>query len=64
MSFDKKIDALVKRHKKLSDLVSSPDKLKGDEFVQIFEGIFGPDTDHETALALRAATAELEDARR
>lgn len=34
MSFDKKIDALVKRHGELRDAVSSPDKLKGGEFAK------------------------------
>lgn len=63
MSFDKKIDALVKRHKELSDAVSSPDKLKGGEFAKYSKEYSDLTPVVETALALRAATQELEDAK-
>ena len=63
MSFDKKIDALVKRHKELSDAVSAPDKLKGGEFAKLSKEYSDLTPIIETALALRQATAELEDAK-
>ena len=36
MSFDKKIDALVKRHSELRDAISSPDTLEGGRLCKIF----------------------------
>jgi peptide chain release factor 1 len=63
MSFDKKIDALVKRHKELSDAVSAPDKLKGGEFAKLSKEYSDLTPIIETALALRQATQELEDAK-
>ena len=63
MSFDKKIDALVKRHKELSDAVSSPDKLKGGEFAKLSKDYSDLTPIIETALALRQATQELEEAK-
>jgi peptide chain release factor 1 len=63
MSFDKKIDALVKRHKELGEAVSSPDSLKSGEFAKFSKEYSDLTPIIETAMALRAATAELEDAK-
>lgn len=63
MSFDKKIDALVKRHKELSDAISSPDKLKSGEFAKFSKEYSDLTPIVETALALRQATKELEEAK-
>lgn len=63
MSFDKKIDALVKRHKEVNELISAPDKLKGGEFAKLSKEYSDLTPIIETALALRQATAELEDAK-
>ena len=63
MSFDKKIDALVKRHKELGDAVSAPDKLKGGEYAKLSKEYSDLTPVVETALALRQATQELEDAK-
>lgn len=63
MSFDKKIDALVKRHGELRDAISSPDSLKGGDFAKFSKEYSDLTPIIETALALRQATAELEDAK-
>lgn len=63
MSFDKKIDALVKRHSELRDAISSPDSLKGGEYAKMSKEYSDLTPIIETALALRQATAELEDAK-
>ena len=63
MSFDKKIDALVKRHNELRDAISSPDTMKGGDFAKFSKEYSDLTPIIETALALRQATAELEDAK-
>lgn len=63
MSFEKKIDALVVRHKELSDLISMPDKLKGGDFAKFSKEYSDLTPIVETALALRQATKELDDAK-
>ncbi|MES2985397.1 MAG: peptide chain release factor 1 [Pseudomonadota bacterium] len=63
MSFDKKIDTLVKRHHELRDAISSPDTLKGGDFAKFSKEYSDLTPVIETALALRQATAELEDAK-
>ena len=63
MSFDKKIDALVKRHTELRDAISSPDTLKGGDFAKFSKEYSDLSPIIETALALRQATLELEDAK-
>jgi len=61
MSMDKKLDGLIARHKELSDLISSPDKLKGGEFAKYSKEYSDLGPIVETALSLKAANAELED---
>jgi peptide chain release factor 1 len=63
MSFDKKIDALVKRHGELRDAISSPDTLKGGDYAKFSKEYSDLTPIIETALALRQATQELEDAK-
>lgn len=63
MSFDKKIDALVTRHNELREAISSPDMLKGGEFAKFSKEYSDLTPIVETALALRAATQELEEAK-
>ncbi len=63
MSFDKKIDALVTRHNELRDAISSPDSLKGGDFARFSKEYSDLTPIIETALALRQATQELEDAK-
>lgn len=63
MSFEKKIDALVARHSELRDAISSPDTLKGGEYAKFSKEYSDLTPIVETALALRAATQELEDAK-
>lgn len=63
MSFEKKIDALIARHKELGEAVSSPDTLKSGEFAKFSKEYSDLTPIIETALALRAATQELEDAK-
>ncbi len=63
MSFDKKLDALVARHAEVNRAISNPDLLKGGEFAKLSKEYSDLTPIVETALALRAATQELEDAR-
>lgn len=63
MSFDKKIDALVARHAELRDAISSPDSLKGGDYAKFSKEYSDLTPIIETALALRQATSELEDAK-
>jgi peptide chain release factor 1 len=58
---DKKLDGLIARHRELSDLISSPDKLKGGEFAKYSKEYSDLTPIVETALSLKAANAELED---
>jgi peptide chain release factor 1 len=61
MSMDKKLDALIARHQELRDLISNPDKLKGGEYAKLSKEYSDLTPIVETALALKAAQAELED---
>lgn len=63
MSFERKIDALIARHKELSDLVSNPEALKGGEFAKLSKEYADLAPIVETGLALKQATAELADAK-
>jgi peptide chain release factor 1 len=63
MSFDKKIDSLVKRHGELRDAISSPEKLKGGDFAKFSKEYSDLTPIIETALALRQATKELDEAK-
>jgi peptide chain release factor 1 len=63
MSFDKKLDALIARHAEVNKAISSPDTLKGGEFAKLSKEYSDLTPIVETALALKAATQELEDAK-
>ena len=58
----KKLDALIARHKELSELVSQPDKLRGGEFAKVSKEYSDLSPIVETALALKAAHQEMLDA--
>lgn len=59
---EKKLDALVSRHRELGEMVSQPDKLKGGEFAKASKEYSDLTPIVETALALKAAHAEMADA--
>ena len=61
MAFDKKLDALVVRHADLNKAIASPDSLKGGEFAKLSKEYSDLTPIVETALALKAATQELEE---
>lgn len=61
MSMDKKLDALIARHRELRDLISAPDKLKGNEFAKFSKEYSDLSPIVETAMALKVAQQELED---
>jgi peptide chain release factor 1 len=61
MSMDKKLDGLIARHGELRELISNPDKLKGGEYAKCSKEYSDLTPIVETALALKAAQAELED---
>jgi peptide chain release factor 1 len=58
---EKKLDALIARHKELSEAISQPDKLKGGEFAKFSKEYSDLSPIVETAMALKQATAELRD---
>lgn len=58
----RKLDALIARHKELSELVSQPDKLRGGEFAKVSKEYSDLSPIVETALALKAAHQEMLDA--
>ena len=62
MSFDKKIDGLIRRHRELAEAISAPDKLKGGEFAKFSKEYSDLTPIVETAMALKAAQQELKDA--
>ncbi len=62
MSFEKKIDGLIRRHRELGELISSPDSLKGGEFAKFSKEYSDLTPIVETGMALKAAQAELKDA--
>ncbi len=62
MSFEKKIDGLIRRHKELSEAISSPDRLKGGEFARLSKEYSDLTPIVETGMALKAAQKELADA--
>ena len=59
---EKKLDALIARHKELGEMVSQPDKLKGGEFARASKEYSDLTPIIETALSLKAAHAEMADA--
>ena len=61
MSMDKKLDALIARHNDLRELISQPDKLKGNDFAKFSKEYSDLGPVVETAMALKTAQAELED---
>lgn len=63
MSFEKKIDALIARHKEVGELVSNPEKLKGGDFARLNKEYSDLTPIVETGLALKTATKELEEAK-
>jgi peptide chain release factor 1 len=62
MSFDKKMDGLIRRHKELGEAISSPDSLKGGEYAKLSKEYSDLTPIVETAMALKAAQRELADA--
>jgi peptide chain release factor 1 len=62
MSFEKKIDGIIRHHKELGERISSPDALRGGEFAKMSKEYSDLTPIVETALALKAATQELKDA--
>ncbi|PZP86947.1 MAG: peptide chain release factor 1 [Azospirillum brasilense] len=63
MSFEKKIDGIIARHKELGDAVSNPEALKGGEFAKLSKEYSDLTEIVETALAWKTARQELEDAK-
>ena len=63
MSFEKKIDGIIARHKEIGEAVSQPDKLKGGEFAKLSKEYSDLSDIVETALAWKAARQELDDAK-
>lgn len=63
MSFDKKLDALIVRHAEVNKAISNPESLKGGEFARLSKEYSDLTPIVETALALKAATKELEEAK-
>lgn len=61
MSMDKKLDALIARHNDLREMISQPDKLKGNDFAKFSKEYSDLGPVVETAMALKTAQAELED---
>lgn len=59
---EKKLDALIARHRELGEMVSQPDKLKGGEFAKVSKEYSDLGPIVETAMALKAAHAEMVDA--
>ena len=62
MSFDKKIDGIIRRHKELAEAISAPDKLKGGDYAKFSKEYSDLTPIVETAMALKAAQQELRDA--
>jgi peptide chain release factor 1 len=63
MSFEKKIDGIIARHKEIGEAVSRPDTLKGGEFAKLSKEYSDLGEIVETALAWKAAKQELDDAK-
>lgn len=59
---EKKLDALIARHKELGEAISMPDKLKGGEFAKFSKEYADLGPIVETAMALKTAHRELLDA--
>ena len=62
MSFEKKIDGIIRRHKELGEAISKPDSLKQGEFAKFSKEYSDLGPIVETGLALKAAQQELADA--
>ncbi len=63
MSIHNKLDALIKRHTELSDLIAKPDQLAGGQFAKLSKEYSDLTTIVETALSLKAAQEELDEAK-
>ena len=63
MSFEKKIDGIIARHKEIGEAVSRPDSLKGGEFARLSKEYSALGEIVETALAWKTAKKELDDAK-
>lgn len=63
MSFEKKIDGIIARHKEIGETISQPDKLKGGEFARLSKEYSDLGEIVETGLAWKTAKQELEDAK-
>jgi peptide chain release factor 1 len=61
MSLHKKLDSIIDRHKILGDLIAAPDKLGTGEFSKFSKEYSDLCSLVETAMALKAAEAELEE---
>jgi peptide chain release factor 1 len=59
---EKKLDALIARHRELAEAVSQPDKLKGGEFARVSKEYSDLTPIVETALALKTAHQDMIDA--
>lgn len=63
MSFEKKIDGIIARHKEIGEAISQPDKLKGGEFARLSKEYSDLGEIVETGLAWKTARQELDDAK-
>ncbi len=63
MSFEKKIDGIIARHKEIGEAISQPDKLKGGEFARLSKEYSDLGEIVETGLAWKTAKQELDDAK-
>lgn len=63
MSFEKKIDGIIARHKEIGEAVSKPDSLKGGEFAKLSKEYSDLTEIVETGMAWKTAKQELEDAK-
>ena len=62
LPMEKKLDALIARHRELGEKISNPDALKGGEFAKVSKEYSDLGPIVETALALKTAHRELLDA--
>ncbi len=63
MSFEKKIDGIIARHKEIGEKISQPDKLKGGEFAKLSKEYSDLGEIVETGLAWKTAVQELAEAK-
>lgn len=62
LPMEKKLDALIGRHKELAEQLATPEKLKGGEFAKVSKEYSDLGPIVETAMALKAAHQEMLDA--